>query len=209
MSITKEQFLDNFDELMRLNASIPENVISRLTVRNINGRHMGPDDLVAIVEGIKQGNRDKIERRRDLVTYLERTLIFIEDNRLDRRNWASIYGFQDDGVDVYEIDEKMEEKIHELLEVLYKNPQEFAEFFALMKPSEEMGLISLERQGIQKGNNQRINLPPELYREEIRPFVGIKVKGGRTKTRRRYKMKKMKTIIRRKGKKSIKNKRVR
>jgi hypothetical protein len=52
----------------------------------------------------------------------------------------------------------------------------------MMKPTEEMALTSLERQGIKTKNNKRILLPSHIVKFEIVPYVGRKKwNGGRTK----------------------------
>lgn len=219
MARTSNDFFNDFDELMKKNALLPDYVPARLIHYNINGIDVGPEDIVRIVQGIKEGNKEQLNRWFDLKEYLTKTLDLIEDNKSheydDRESFEKTYGFRRhlglvEEVNVPLIEYGMELIIKRLLHNEFDfimNPTQFSEFFGLMNTSEQMALTSLEKQGIEKKNKERMTLPSAIFDFEIGPYLGKKVKGGKTKLRR-DKMKKTKTI-RRKARKTRKNKRTR
>ncbi len=184
---TSNDFFDDFGELMKQNTLLPNYVPPRLVEYNINGRNVGPEDIVRIVEGIKQGNREQLNRWNDLKEYLTRTLDLIEYNKSieydNRELMEHTYGFRRhlglvEEVNVPLIEYRMEIIISRLLNNDFiMNQTQLGDFFVLMKPSEHMALTSLERQGIEKQNKKRMTLPPEMFKE-IGKFVGKKIKGG-------------------------------
>lgn len=224
MARTRQDFFNDFDELMNLNDIInsvlpPTHRTAGLKTLDIynyeqtDTEEVGPEDIVRIVDGIREGDREQMNRWRVLSVYLIQTLDKIEDNQESRPNYDWIYGYDRNlDVDVKEIEKKMEIIIRRLLNDLSDDPNEFARFFELMKPSEQMALASLERQGTRTAvattttPERRKRLLPELFREEIAPFVGKQLKGGKTKGKRKMRMRKHKTI-RRKARKTKKNKR--
>jgi hypothetical protein len=209
MARTRKDFFDDFDELMRLNDIInsllpPTQQTAGLKTLMVQGEEVTLEDIVRIVNGIWEDDREQINKWRVLAGYLHETLDIIEDNQSieSRPRYYLIYG--DDFDEIREIENNMEIIIRRLLNDLSDDPNEFARFFGLMKPSEQMALASLGRQGIRTAAatattpERRKRLPPEMI-GEIAPFVGYKPKGGRTKMRRN-KMKRNKTMRTKKGK---------
>jgi hypothetical protein len=202
---TAKDFFDDFDKLIKDNALIPDYVPARLIHYNINGIDVGPEDIVQIVEGIKQGNREQLNRWNDLKEYLIRTQDLIEYNKSqeydNRELLENIYGFRRhlglvEEVDVPSIEYRMEIIINRLLNNDFRMKEtQLGDFFGLMKPSEKIGLTSLQRQGIEKKNKKRMTLPREIFEDEISSFVGKTIKGGR---RRSKKMKSMRRKNKRK-----------
>jgi hypothetical protein len=185
MSITnKEDFFKNFDELIRVNSLMPN--LFKLGVYNINGQNMGLEDIVRIMAGIREGNREQLNRWRDVQKYLNITLEKIRMNEEFNKKGMLIQYSRDEDENVHysRLEKYMGYVIHKLLNVLEKKPDEFARFFGLMKPSEQMALASLERQGTlitaatTTTPERRKRLLPEIFREEIGPYVGKKPKGG-------------------------------
>jgi hypothetical protein len=210
MSITKEEFFEDFDELMRKNELIPRHLLSRLRSYNINGQNVGPEDIVRIMQGIREGDREQINRWRDVEEYFNRTLRIMRRNIEDSRVLGEyIYGGHELDIDVYQIERSMEYIIRRLLTVFDMNPYQFAEFFGLMTPGQQMGLASLERQGTRIAAatattpERRNNLPTEIYRDVIGPYVGKKPTGGRYRSKKMKSMRRKNKKLRRKRTKKI------
>ena len=200
---TSKDFFDDFNKLMEINALIPDYVPPRLVEYNINGQNIGPEDIVRIVEGIKEGDKEQLLKWGYLKEYLSRTLDLIESMSSweNKENWREIYGWDRDPrreIRVESMEHNIEIIIKRLLYTDFRmNPNKLGSFFQIMKPTERMALESLQRQGIETQNKKRMTLPPEMFRE-IGKFVG-RSKGGqrnRIKTRRKSRCNKRKSIRR-------------
>lgn len=195
MRESAREFFYNFDDLIETNKMVPENIVPKLRTYNINGENIGPNEIVAIVDGLKYGDIEIVKRWKEMLNilaeYLNRTLDSIYENRRDP-NQAQHYGDDNyDGPDMIRLEQSMEFIIRMLLQELEPVGKTFdfiGEFDFAMKPDEDMALTSLQRQGIRRRDGSRIYLPKEIIENEIKPNVGIRPrptrKGG--KTRRRH-----------------------
>jgi hypothetical protein len=198
MSRRLHDFFESFKEVISYNNSIPAYVSTdypRLKTYNIDGIDIGPEEIVRIVEGIKEGNREDLNKMDALKEYLQRTLDLIDEYRSDRENEELIYGYgrglpEDEdliSVPVARFESAMEYNINKVLNVLETDGEERAKFFGYITPSHEMALTSLQRQGITKKNNEKLLLPEQVIKYQIKPFVAKIPKGGLKKRRTRRK----------------------
>jgi hypothetical protein len=198
MSRRLNDFFESFKEVISYNNAIPAYVLTdypRLKTYNIDGIDIGPEDIVRIVEGIKEGNRADLNKMDVLKEYLQRTLDLIDEYRSDTENAELIYGYgrglpEDEdtiSVPVARYESAMEYNIRRVLNVLETDGQERATIFGYITPSHEMALTSLQRQGITKKNKKKVFLPEDVIQYKIKPFVAKIPKGGLKKRRTRRK----------------------
>lgn len=187
-------FFEYFDDLMERNQMIPEGiVVPKLRTYEINGENIGPNEIVDIVKGLKDGDIEIVKRWREMLKileeYFENTLDSFHENRRDP-NRDQHYGDDDyDGPSLIRLEDSMEFLIEKILGEMQggKTFDYLGNFDFAMKPEEDMALQSLMRQGIQKKDGSRLYLPKEIIEKEIGTSVGIRPRGGKKTKKRKTK----------------------
>lgn len=171
----RDDFFNDFETLFSINDQIPSNYA-----------RIYQDDAArvrSILDGIKDNKREQLNEIPVLRNFLQELLERIDYNRNDRYNYEYTYGYHDPNivnqetdemiVNISEIEDLMYEITKRLLEDLTIPPNEL---FGIMTPSEMISVRSME--------NQLRQIPSDVLKYNIKPFVGKEPVGGKYKKRR-------------------------
>lgn len=171
----RDNFFNDFETLFSLNDQIPPSYT-----------RIYKDDAVRaknILDGIKENKREQLNEIPYLKIFLEELMERIDDNRDDRHNYMYTYGLYDPNIVNQETDELIvnisgiEDLMYEIAEGLLddlKMPPN--QLFGIMTPSEMIGIRSME--------NQMRQMPSDVLKYNVKPFLGKEPVGGRYKKRR-------------------------
>lgn len=181
----RDEFFNNFETLFSANEKIPSNYT-----------RIYPNDAARvrrILDGIKDNKSEQLNKIPILRNFLQELLERIDYYRNDRYDHQYTYGYHDPNIVNQETDEMLvnisgiEDEMYEIAEKLLEELERpTSELFGLMTPSEMIGIRSME--------NQMTQIPSDVFKYNIKPFVGKEPMGGKSKKRRtRRKLRKSKS----------------